>query len=207
MLWPRLGDDVQPVHGGVRERLHTARGPANEHAVHLRGLAQAEVEPAVVLARESGAPVHNLELARPARDEEHLRPDGAAVRARAHELERDPVVARRNAVLVDQRRLALVRDHDVEHTAIEQIRQRSEEHTSELQSLAYLVCRLLLEKKKNRINMLLHSVSLHPLLRQYMVYAAPQDLSTSVDLHRYERVQAARPPLSELPHYVSPLAI
>src|SRR2546425_12360225 len=29
--------------------------------------------------------------------------------------------------------------------------QRSEEHTSELQSLAYLVCRLLLEKKKQRI--------------------------------------------------------
>src|SRR2546425_7260028 len=28
-------------------------------------------------------------------------------------------------------------------------RNRSEEHTSELQSLAYLVCRLLLEKKKN----------------------------------------------------------
>src|SRR2546425_4261380 len=30
-------------------------------------------------------------------------------------------------------------------------RARSEEHTSELQSLAYLVCRLLLEKKKNRL--------------------------------------------------------
>src|SRR5205823_12537910 len=29
-------------------------------------------------------------------------------------------------------------------------RTRSEEHTSELQSLAYLVCRLLLEKKKQR---------------------------------------------------------
>src|SRR2546425_3376855 len=29
------------------------------------------------------------------------------------------------------------------------LRARSEEHTSELQSLAYLVCRLLLEKKKN----------------------------------------------------------
>src|SRR2546425_7169648 len=28
---------------------------------------------------------------------------------------------------------------------------RSEEHTSELQSLAYLVCRLLLEKKKNYV--------------------------------------------------------
>src|SRR2546425_3693407 len=31
-----------------------------------------------------------------------------------------------------------------------QPRKRSEEHTSELQSLAYLVCRLLLEKKKKR---------------------------------------------------------
>src|SRR3989441_4992185 len=30
-------------------------------------------------------------------------------------------------------------------------RERSEEHTSELQSLAYLVCRLLLEKKKDTI--------------------------------------------------------
>src|SRR5205823_9153476 len=29
------------------------------------------------------------------------------------------------------------------------LERRSEEHTSELQSLAYLVCRLLLEKKKN----------------------------------------------------------
>src|SRR5687767_15612689 len=32
--------------------------------------------------------------------------------------------------------------------------QRSEEHTSELQSLAYLVCRLLLEKKKKTIRLL-----------------------------------------------------
>src|SRR3712207_8962743 len=31
----------------------------------------------------------------------------------------------------------------------EQLSQRSEEHTSELQSRQYLVCRLLLEKKKN----------------------------------------------------------
>src|SRR2546425_4816048 len=30
------------------------------------------------------------------------------------------------------------------------VQYRSEEHTSELQSLAYLVCRLLLEKKKNK---------------------------------------------------------
>src|SRR2546425_6076635 len=35
---------------------------------------------------------------------------------------------------------------------------RSEEHTSELQSLAYLVCRLLLEKKKKKTS---HTEALH----------------------------------------------
>src|SRR2546425_9513728 len=44
---------------------------------------------------------------------------------------------------------------------------RSEEHTSELQSLAYLVCRLLLEKKKNNtrkkliigVDMMIHLIA------------------------------------------------
>src|SRR4029079_14067218 len=36
-------------------------------------------------------------------------------------------------------------------STVPEIRWRSEEHTSELQSLAYLVCRLLLEKKKKKI--------------------------------------------------------
>src|SRR2546425_6273404 len=35
-------------------------------------------------------------------------------------------------------------------------RNRSEEHTSELQSLAYLVCRLLLEKKKKHDHKMLY---------------------------------------------------
>src|SRR2546425_5090673 len=39
---------------------------------------------------------------------------------------------------------------------------RSEEHTSELQSLAYLVCRLLLEKKKNNKNKQMH----HTIIRK-----------------------------------------
>src|SRR2546423_8187039 len=42
--------------------------------------------------------------------------------------------------------ITLLRQRTVEETAWLKI--RSEEHTSELQSLAYLVCRLLLEKKK-----------------------------------------------------------
>src|SRR2546425_6333937 len=40
-----------------------------------------------------------------------------------------------------------VRQHRLTHNRAAM--DRSEEHTSELQSLAYLVCRLLLEKKKN----------------------------------------------------------
>src|SRR2546425_7322385 len=35
-----------------------------------------------------------------------------------------------------------------DYTLVTLVNARSEEHTSELQSLAYLVCRLLLEKKK-----------------------------------------------------------
>src|SRR2546425_9711964 len=37
-------------------------------------------------------------------------------------------------------------------TMVKALEWRSEEHTSELQSLAYLVCRLLLEKKKHTRN-------------------------------------------------------
>src|SRR3712207_8856034 len=40
-------------------------------------------------------------------------------------------------------------DHLVVEAVLRRVR-RSEEHTSELQSRQYLVCRLLLEKKKNR---------------------------------------------------------
>src|SRR3712207_8253689 len=40
---------------------------------------------------------------------------------------------------------------DAANTYAEQQEERSEEHTSELQSRQYIVCRLLLEKKKNNI--------------------------------------------------------
>src|SRR5205823_10276102 len=44
---------------------------------------------------------------------------------------------------------------------------RSEEHTSELQSLAYLVCRLLLEKKKQHAATRLRHVGLDQVVRQH----------------------------------------
>src|SRR5687767_15272274 len=51
---------------------------------------------------------------------------------------------------------------------------RSEEHTSELQSLAYLVCRLLLEKKKNvimerRIRIMMSGLPRTRFLRHYFI--------------------------------------
>src|SRR2546425_7379229 len=53
-------------------------------------------------------------------------------------------VGRKAAIQVRQR---IVGFKAIDDIAVRQ-RRRSEEHTSELQSLAYLVCRLLLEKKK-----------------------------------------------------------
>src|SRR5438477_1373754 len=45
-------------------------------------------------------------------------------------------------------------------------RRRSEEHTSELQSHVNLVCRLLLEKKKNQhVRLTAHTIDLLPIIR------------------------------------------
>src|SRR2546425_8503351 len=57
---------------------------------------------------------------------------------------------------------------------------RSEEHTSELQSLAYLVCRLLLEKKKMRART--RVATGHPWWRMYIsgVYSCCPSLSPNV---------------------------
>src|SRR2546423_8068865 len=53
---------------------------------------------------------------------------------------------------------------------------RSEEHTSELQSLAYLVCRLLLEKKKTHKDL---ATTAAPLARYRTLAPAPTTTRTS----------------------------
>src|SRR3712207_6951733 len=75
-------------------------------------------------------------------------------RSRAHqlpvaqrELQRDSVSLRHPPVAAGERG---------QHGAVQRDRRRSEEHTSELQSRQYLVCRLLLEKKKNIASALAH---------------------------------------------------
>src|SRR2546425_2419393 len=52
---------------------------------------------------------------------------------------------------LEVRAAATVADEPIVRAIGRQSEHRSEEHTSELQSLAYLVCRLLLEKKKKKI--------------------------------------------------------
>src|SRR5205823_10168797 len=72
-----------------------------------------------------------------------LRPPRASeARLDGREVEREGVGIHR------LRRGARVEQALLLHVRLDQLHLRSEEHTSELQSLAYLVCRLLLEKKK-----------------------------------------------------------
>src|SRR2546425_4947789 len=59
-------------------------------------------------------------------------------------------VARLPNVSLSPRCDSLVEFGRKDHQLMSHLKTRSEEHTSELQSLAYLVCRLLLEKKKKK---------------------------------------------------------
>src|SRR3712207_6968429 len=59
------------------------------------------------------------------------------------------MVARLNKMLQDEKD-AYAREAAANGVSYEKKRLRSEEHTSELQSRQYLVCRLLLEKKKKQ---------------------------------------------------------
>src|SRR3989441_4753874 len=78
---------------------------------------------------------------------------------------------------------------------------RSEEHTSELQSLAYLVCRLLLEKKKKSTNSQ-HSPSQQQPLRSYPTQAGSSNSTVRQYLagsRRLLRVTAVLEPTSVEP--------
>src|SRR5690606_41229169 len=80
------------------------------------------------------------------RSEDDPRQPGMQHRARAHGagLERHEQFAAVEAVVAERRRPGAQRIH-----LRMRARVRSEEHTSEIQSRENLVCRLLLEKKKN----------------------------------------------------------
>src|SRR3712207_7017374 len=80
----------------------------------------------------------------------------AAIRAllvgpqQAADLVRDRPPDRVRHVLVPRRHRRARPAHDPHHRPLWHPEHRSEEHTSELQSRQYLVCRFLLEKKKSK---------------------------------------------------------
>src|SRR5258706_1358832 len=67
---------------------------------------------------------------------------------RAEELDRNFAMAYWGEAMTENHGVWHDQDRDAARAAIEKLASRSEEHTSELQSLTNLVCRLLLEKKK-----------------------------------------------------------
>src|SRR2546430_5103125 len=85
------------------------------------------------------------------------------------------------------------------------IRQRSEEHTSELQSQSNLVCRLLLEKKTNELTAEADARFIRPLNSTYLcvphsavLHALPNDVPTHkwpLDRHAL-RIRASSVPIS-----------
>src|SRR2546425_7129795 len=98
----------------------------------------------------------------------------AAVREREQRLERQLAEAEKQrqeaaALLEEQKRLLAAGHAEAQEiiakargvaekereALLARARERSEEHTSELQSLAYLVCRLLLEKKKKQYRIMM----------------------------------------------------
>src|SRR3989441_4890214 len=86
-------------------------------------------------------------------------PISARTREQAETVTRRTRLGRDDEVAVDQRE---ERGQTSKEPRVLPCAQRSEEHTSELQSLAYLVCRLLLEKKKKMIKDIIHrQVSVH----------------------------------------------
>src|SRR5256885_7120324 len=80
----------------------------------------------------------------------------AALHGRIETRRQQGAIARRNLQIIDTR----------------QNRLRSEEHTSELQSPCNLVCRLLLEKKKNQVKLSKQSPSSLPSLTATHSYAS-----------------------------------
>src|SRR5437763_12251930 len=87
-------------------------------------------------------------------------------------------------------------DTDPQAIEAEQANDRSEEHTSELQSPMYLVCRLLLEKKKSKIA---HILSWAPIGLWGYISAAPfrvnQNLTRWRLQHFAQQMQGISAPL------------
>src|ERR1044071_7104851 len=106
---------------GRVNRLRPAGGPADFDALDARAAPKAEVERALARRAEAAAARDLLHLLLAVPVDAHLRAQRAAVALGALKLEPDPSVLRRDRVLINEERPALVRDHHVEHAAVPQV--------------------------------------------------------------------------------------
>src|SRR6476619_2556188 len=99
----RLGDGNEAVDSRAIDDLHFPRRPGDHRAIDPLVATEPEVQSPIVLAREAGAAVDDAPLTQIARLDLDLGADGAAVAARRHELERDPVIRAVGIVAIEQR--------------------------------------------------------------------------------------------------------
>src|SRR5947209_11471105 len=137
----RDGTDLLPeLPGEAREEEHDQLRDVGATLAQRWDLDRKHVQPVEEIGTEAPRPHRFLEIAIRRRDHPHVHPDGPA---RPHGLEL--------LLLEDAKKLHLRLEGQLtdlveeDRAAIGEL--RSEEHTSELQSRQYLVCRLLLEKK------------------------------------------------------------
>ena len=106
------------------ERLDFPRRPTNHYLLDVRLFPQTEMQAALILRPEAAAPRDLLHLLLPIPEQPHLCANGAAVADAAFQCKGDPLVVRRDGVLVQQQRPFLIGHHHIQHATIPQIGER-----------------------------------------------------------------------------------
>ena len=100
------------------------RRPTNHDLLDVRLFAQTEMQAALILRPKAAATRHLLHLLLPIPEQPHLRANGAAVADAAFQVKSDPLMVRRDGILVQQQRPFLIGDHDIQHATIPEIGER-----------------------------------------------------------------------------------
>src|SRR5205823_2417198 len=106
------------------ECLYLPRRPTNHRLLDVRLFPQSEMQAALILRPEAAATRDLLHLLLPIPEQPHLRANGATVADAAFQFKGDPLVVRRDGILVQQQRPFLVDDHDIQHATIPEIGER-----------------------------------------------------------------------------------
>src|SRR5690242_13603487 len=98
----RLRDGAHLVDRRILQMLNSTRRPIDRDALDPVATPEAEVQPPIVLTRESRSAIDHTALGEIARFDDHLGTDGAVVAPGANELEADPVIRTVRRVSIEQ---------------------------------------------------------------------------------------------------------